>query len=216
MDSFEKLTGFRETDYYSTRAKLAVEGRRLRSRINGASYSIGELEVISLQALREKAASAGRTPGRLKVSVVTGDVRRMHQLRENAGALFQVASQFNLLEMVGPFGDTRARRNPLQGRSHPRPRVRYRRRRSHDLPQLFRARWRQPRPDREAPDRHVSEARGGTERRFGDANQRLVEDAERLRAVHARRPRRHYRLPRHTGFRSDRHRWREVVHRRAP
>ena len=34
--------------------------------------------------------------------MVVGDVRRMHRLPENAGALFQVASQFNLLEMVGP------------------------------------------------------------------------------------------------------------------
>jgi hypothetical protein len=34
--------------------------------------------------------------------VVTGDVRQMHQSPENAGALFQVASQFNLMEMVSP------------------------------------------------------------------------------------------------------------------
>jgi hypothetical protein len=34
--------------------------------------------------------------------VVTGDVRQMHRLPENAGALFQVASQFNMLEMTGP------------------------------------------------------------------------------------------------------------------
>ena len=57
---------------------------------------------MSLQALRERVASAGALPGRLKVSVVTGNVRHMHQSPENAGALFQVASQFNLLEMIGP------------------------------------------------------------------------------------------------------------------
>jgi hypothetical protein len=39
---------------------------------------------------------------RLKVTVVTGDVRQMHRSPENAAALFQVASQFNLLEMVSP------------------------------------------------------------------------------------------------------------------
>jgi hypothetical protein len=38
--------------------------------------------------------------GRLKARIVTGDVRRIHQSSENGGALFQVASQFNLLEMV--------------------------------------------------------------------------------------------------------------------
>lgn len=55
-----------------------------------------------MQALRERAKSAGGVPGRLKVKVVTGDVRKMHQAPEHAGALFQVASQFNLLEMVSP------------------------------------------------------------------------------------------------------------------
>ncbi len=100
MDWFEKLTGFRETGYEETRARLEVEDGRLRSRVNGASYSIGSLELVSLQALRERAMAPNGLHGRLKVSIVTGDVRHMHQSQENAGALFQVASQFNLLEMV--------------------------------------------------------------------------------------------------------------------
>jgi hypothetical protein len=86
VDWFEKLTGFPETDYRSTRAKLAVEGRRLRSLVNGASYGIGELQVVSLQDLRERALSDGGLTGR-RASVVTGDVRSMHRSRENAGAL---------------------------------------------------------------------------------------------------------------------------------
>jgi hypothetical protein len=102
MDWFERLTGFRETSYDDTRAKLKVDSNRLQSLINGKSYGIGELELVSLRTLREKAKSAGGLPGRLKVGVVTGDVRHMHRLPENAGALFQVASQFNLLEMTGP------------------------------------------------------------------------------------------------------------------
>ncbi len=57
---------------------------------------------MSLQALRERVKSADGLPGRIKISVVTGDVRHMHQFPENAGALIQVASQFNLLEMTGP------------------------------------------------------------------------------------------------------------------
>ena len=36
------------------------------------------------------------------MSLVQGDVGRLHQRPEFAGALFQVASQFNMLEMVGP------------------------------------------------------------------------------------------------------------------
>ena len=102
MDWFERLTGFRETDYADTRGKLRVEGRQLQSLINEKSYGIGELEQVSLRALRERVKSAGGLPGRLKVSVESGDVRYMHRLPENAGALFQVASQFNLLEMIGP------------------------------------------------------------------------------------------------------------------
>ena len=120
MDWFEKLTGFRETSYDDTRAKLKVEGSQLQSLINGKSYGIGELELVPLQALRERVKSAGGLPGRLKVSVVAGDVRQMHQSSENAGALFQVASQFNLLEMVSPtvtpeHGVTRYQHDRTQG-----------------------------------------------------------------------------------------------------
>src|SRR5882724_10946889 len=102
MDWFEILTGFREADYDDTRAKLKVEGTRLRSLVNGKVYGIGDLELVPLQFLRERVNSAGGLPGRLKVGVVTGDVRQMHRSPENTGALFQVASQFNLLEMVSP------------------------------------------------------------------------------------------------------------------
>ncbi len=102
MNWFERLTGFRETSYDDTRAKLKVEGDRLQSLINGDTYGIGELELVPLHALRERVKSGGGLPGQIKVSVVTGDVRQMHQSPGNAGALFQVASQFNLLEMVSP------------------------------------------------------------------------------------------------------------------
>src|SRR5580704_47893 len=120
MDWFERLTGFRETPYGDTRAKLKVEGSRLQSLINGKSYGIGELELVPLQALRERVKSADGLPGRLKVSVVTGDVRQLHQSPENAGALFQVASQFNLLEMTSydvtpEQGVTRYQRDHTQG-----------------------------------------------------------------------------------------------------
>jgi hypothetical protein len=100
MDWFERLTGFRETDYDDTRRKLKVEDGQLQSLVNGKSYATGTLELVSLQALRERVISAGALTGQLKVSVVTGDVRAMHQLPENSSGLFQVASQFNLLEMT--------------------------------------------------------------------------------------------------------------------
>jgi hypothetical protein len=120
MDWFKQLTGFRETDYHDTRSKLAVEGIQLRSLVNGKSYGIGALELVSLETLRQRAEAGGGFPGRLKVSIVQGDVRKMHRHSQNAGALFQVASQFNLLEMMSPsvtpeHGVTGYERDPTQG-----------------------------------------------------------------------------------------------------
>lgn len=120
MDWFERLTGFREADYKDTRSKLVVEGTHLRSLVNGKSYGIGALELVSLQTLRDRVSASVDRPGKLKVSLARGDVRKMHQVPENAGALFQVASQFNLLEMISPRvtpeqGVTRYASDPTQG-----------------------------------------------------------------------------------------------------
>jgi hypothetical protein len=120
MDWFERLTGFRETNYDDTRRRLEVCDGRLRSVVNGKSYAIGALELVSVQTLRERVQAGGGLPGRIKVQVVNGDVRRLHQSPEYAGALFQVASQFNLLEMVSPgvtpeLGVTRYQDDLTQG-----------------------------------------------------------------------------------------------------
>ena len=116
----ERLTGFTEINYDETRSRLEIVGRELRSRINSRRYGIGRLELIPLRSLRERACSITCLPGRLKVRNVTGDVRHMHQLTEYSGALFQVASQFNLLEMVSPevtpeHGVTRYDQDKTQG-----------------------------------------------------------------------------------------------------
>ena len=120
MDWFEKLTGFSEISYADTVVKLKVDGDRLQSLVTGESYGIGELELVSLSELRNRVNSAAGPTGRLKTRVVTGDVRKMHRSPEYAGALFQVASQFNLLEMTGPSvtpedGVTRYQGDPTQG-----------------------------------------------------------------------------------------------------
>lgn len=102
MDWFERLTGFREINYKDTQSKLALEGNYLSSAVNGKRYDVGKLELISVVELRERVKAASVREGKLKVSSVSGDVRLMHRQPDNAGALFQVASQFNLLEMIGP------------------------------------------------------------------------------------------------------------------
>lgn len=120
MDWFERLTGFREDGYAATKSRLEVVGDRLHSKVNGQHYGIGQFELVSLASLRERAHAAYHETGRLAVSIVQGNVRHMHQRPEFRGALFQVASQFNMLEMVGPTvtpedGVTRYQSDPTQG-----------------------------------------------------------------------------------------------------
>jgi hypothetical protein len=121
MNWFERLTGFNETSYDETRRKLQVDRGRLRSLVNDRAYGIGTLELVSLQDLRERVQSRPEPiSGRLQVRLVTADVRRLHASPDFAGALFQVASQFNLLEMCSPDvtpeqGVTRYEHDPTQG-----------------------------------------------------------------------------------------------------
>jgi len=102
MDWFERLTGFSECGYEETRSKLQVEDDRLTSTINGVSYGIGRFSLPSLGNLRGSISGLNLPAGRIRVRNVSGDVRLMHHSRDLAGALFQVASQFNMLEMIGP------------------------------------------------------------------------------------------------------------------
>jgi hypothetical protein len=99
-DWFADLTGFRETSYDATREQLFVEDDELGSTVNGKRYGIGTLEVPTLAELRGRVEVP--SDGRTTVRCVTGEARAMHADPELDGALFQVASQFNLLEMTGP------------------------------------------------------------------------------------------------------------------
>ena len=45
---------------------------------------------------------AWRCRAKLKLSLISADARELHRRETSAGALFQVASQFNMLEMTGP------------------------------------------------------------------------------------------------------------------
>ncbi|KAB0678457.1 hypothetical protein [Aureimonas leprariae] len=101
MDWFERLTGFRETSYAETQSRLSVVDGRLQCRGADRRFAVGELTLPSLAELRTQAAGTKRS-GRSRLSIAEGDVRAMHRQLENRGALFQVASQFNMLEMVGP------------------------------------------------------------------------------------------------------------------
>lgn len=118
---FSTLTGFPERSWPETQAQLEVSGSTLRSRVNGRAFGIGTLETPSLAELRSRALDV-RAPlaGTLRVSNVSADVTDLHRDPAHHHATFQVASQFNLLEMTGPdvtpeHGVTRYAHDPTQG-----------------------------------------------------------------------------------------------------
>lgn len=99
-DWFSRITGFAEGPYEATRSRLRVEEGLLVSSLGNERWGVGTLELPSLASLRSRCARA--VAGRSTVQAIAGDVRALHRDPRFAGALFQVASQFNLLEMVGP------------------------------------------------------------------------------------------------------------------
>jgi hypothetical protein len=120
LNWFERITGFPETDYEETQSRLELRGTRLRSKVNRKEHEIGEFVMPTLAELRQEVDAGSGNRGVLKVSLETGDVRKFLLARENRGALFQVASQFNMLEMTGPSvtpedGVTRYQLDPTQG-----------------------------------------------------------------------------------------------------
>jgi|TARA_B110000285_G_scaffold177318_1_gene199161 hypothetical protein len=99
---FEKLTGFIETNPEDVRNNLELIEDKIVSKINRAEMKFGQLEVCSLNSLRERTKVFNNYTSKIKVSEIVGNVQSMHTDIENNGALFQAASQFNLLEMVSP------------------------------------------------------------------------------------------------------------------
>lgn len=99
-DWFEKLTGFQELDYGSTQQRLTVDGDQLVSTASDKRYGVGTLTLTPLSELRERVNLPNGE--RNTVQCIAADVGELHILPEYSRALFQVASQFNLLEMTGP------------------------------------------------------------------------------------------------------------------
>lgn len=102
MTWFEKLVGFSETSPQRVRNSIEISGSILRSRENGQEFTCGMLEILSLGELRMRFADVPRDKCEIQFSEIVGDVKALHRDPGNEGAMFQVASQFNLLEMVSP------------------------------------------------------------------------------------------------------------------
>ena len=117
---FQSLTGFHEKSADQVRSNIVVDGETMISRVNDRKMICGRLETPTLGELRSRFRSDNSQKGSLRLFEVVGDVQKLRRQPENANALFQVASQFNLLEMVSPsitpeFGVDRYESDRTQG-----------------------------------------------------------------------------------------------------
>lgn len=94
---FTDLTGLASDSPDAVRAGMMVDGRDLVIRTTGARLHAGVLTLPCLGDL-----TADPVPGRLRLREVVADVAALHADPAQAGSVFQVASQTNLLEMTGP------------------------------------------------------------------------------------------------------------------
>lgn len=99
---FEELTGFTEESPKQVRENITVKGTVMTSLVNSKVFECGELQISSLAELRAQVASSQTKSGAISVREVVSNAQDLHLDQANAGATFQVASQFNLLEMVTP------------------------------------------------------------------------------------------------------------------
>ena len=109
MQWFRDVFGHDEVrrDFEANRARFRVEdgGRTLVSLSNGRRFHVGGFECASVGELEEQLAALPAPPGDLgglTFENITGMVQAYISDRKLAGSVFQVASQFNCLEMVGP------------------------------------------------------------------------------------------------------------------
>ena len=98
---FQALTGFREHEVDNVAAQFVIDGEHITSTANGRTMRVGNFETPTLGELRQRAADVDH-PGTLRLTQTVADVQHLHLDADNRGAVFQVASQFNTLEMVSP------------------------------------------------------------------------------------------------------------------
>lgn len=100
MNWFYQLTGFLEQSPEQVRSLIHCDNGILHSTVNQKRYCYGALEVASVKQLREKVEQLALPKGHIHATQKVANVQALHVDKANAGALFQVASQFNLLEMI--------------------------------------------------------------------------------------------------------------------
>jgi hypothetical protein len=99
---FEALTGFSEDEVEDVAAMFAISGDEITSTVNGRTMRVGRFETPTLGELRQRAVDANGRSATLTLREVVADAQALHREAAHSGAVFQVASQFNTLEMVSP------------------------------------------------------------------------------------------------------------------
>lgn len=101
MTWFERLVGFSETSADDVRSKLILRDEQMQSIVNQRSMTAGTFTTPALRNLREDVELPPRS-NLIRIREVVGDVRALHENPQNSNSVFQVASQFNCLEMASP------------------------------------------------------------------------------------------------------------------
>ena len=102
MDWFETLTGFPETSGDEVRSKLRLQETKLVSLANDRTWDAGYFTTPLLSQLRRSVSIPRTGVRKIRVAELVADVQSLHQDPANEFAVFQVASQFNCLEMAAP------------------------------------------------------------------------------------------------------------------
>ena len=101
MDWFERLVGFPESDPEEVRQRLVFDGTALTCTVSGKSWQAGRFSTPQLSELRSRDFAVKKMEP-IRIREWVGDIQSLHQDPMHRSSVFQVASQFNCLEMASP------------------------------------------------------------------------------------------------------------------
>jgi hypothetical protein len=104
MPWFKQIFGFTELTFAETQTRFRIESDKLHTNTQPPrSFQVGTLTTPNVGELRTQVGALTSLTGtRLTLRTISADAYALHTWPEAHGALIQVASQFNLLEMPGP------------------------------------------------------------------------------------------------------------------